>query len=193
MTVDPLHEPCSIRALRATLVVTLLAALAAGQEGGIEIFAGETLFERGTRVSLTEIYKRKAHLYDGSSRISDPQRRTFEEWRTVVGIDHGVLPDLTVSALVPFVYRELRQTGGDFRARGLGDISLLTKYRVVQKHWRGGSFNVAAVGGLEMPTGDTHETKNGVRLIQDVQVGTRQTTTTAISTGLPRRSLTLMV
>ena len=54
------------------------------------------------------------------------------------------------SELLPLVYRELRQTGGDFRARGLGDISLLTKYRVVQEHWRGGSFNVAAVGGLEM-------------------------------------------
>ncbi len=150
--------------------ILLLGGLSA-QEGGIEIFAGETLFQEGTRVSLTEIYKRKS-LYDGSDQVRDPLNRTFEEWRTVVGVDYGVLPDVTVSALVPFVWRSQRQNGPDLSARGLGDVALLGKYRVYDKQWKGGGFNWAMVGGIEMPTGDTDATKNTMRLPPHVQVGT---------------------
>ena len=49
---------------RAALTIALSTA-AFGQDGGIEIFAGETIFTSGTRVSVTEVWKVKKGLIDG--------------------------------------------------------------------------------------------------------------------------------
>ena len=167
------------KCLEALLALALLAGLparpASGQEGGIEVFAAETLFEQGTRLSASYLYKRKGHLQRGSGEVSDPQDRLFEEHRFVAGLDHGVLPRLTVSALLPVVYRHLRATTGGTRnhqeAFGLGDIALLGKYRLYKTDWPRSSLNLSLVGGLELPTGDTGAREDGVRLPPSVQVG----------------------
>ena len=70
------------------------------QTGGIEVFAGETLFRRGWRISETYLYRREGTLYRGSNSVSDPQDRLFQEHRVVTGVDYGLLADLTVSGLL---------------------------------------------------------------------------------------------
>ncbi len=160
----------------------LLAALAfispaRAQEGGIETFAGETLFDQGTRVSISHIYKLEANVYRGSSHVRDPLDRRRDEHRTVVSVDHGVLPDLTVSLLIPVVYKEHRERppgGGSSRRQrsfGLGDLALIGKYRVYRRDWPRSALNVAVIGGLEMPTGATDERDDGARLAPSMQPG----------------------
>ncbi|MCH2372649.1 MAG: transporter [Planctomycetes bacterium] len=145
------------------------------QTGGIEVFAGETLFRRGWRISETYLYRREGTLYRGSNSVSDPQDRLFQEHRVVTGVDYGLLADLTVSGLLPVVHQELRIKNGSGRdyvdSFGLGDLALLLKYRYYKIDWEHSTFATAVVTGLEFPTGRTDEKEDGVRLPPRLQPG----------------------
>jgi len=151
--------------------ILALATPATAQQGGIETFAAETLFAKGTRVSMAYLYEHRGTLYDGSDKVSDPLDRTRREQRAVASVDHGFTPDLTVSALVPFVNKQLDSNLGDVSSSGLGDMALLAKYRYYQKDWPRGSFNLAVAGGVETPTGKTDASDGGATLPAPLQPG----------------------
>lgn len=168
----------SILALGAsTLLMITLATVRpiAAQEGGIEVFAAETLFDQGLRLSLSHLYKRKGNRYRGTDHVSDPSDELVEEHRAVASIDYGFLPSLTASLLLPVVYLEKRERGPTSttrtRASGLGDAALITKYRFYKQDWTRGTFGAAAIVGLEMPTGETDARDNGMRLDPSLQPG----------------------
>lgn len=158
-------------ALLASTILLAFTDSTAAQEGGIEVFAAGTLFARGTRVSLSHIYKRSGTLHDGDDEISDPLDRVFKEHRAVLAVDHGIHSNLTVSALVPIVYKELESDAGDVDSAGLGDVALLAKYRFIKNDWKRGAFMLSAIGGLELPTGATGERDAGFRLPPELQPG----------------------
>ena len=156
------------------LILALLAYLTAessAQEGGIEIFSGETLFEDGLRFSFTELYKPKKDLFRGSDEVGDPMGRSLKEFRSVLGVDYGIDRNATLSVLLPIVHRELETGGQRLSAAGLGDVALLGKYRVFYERGKASVLDVALVGGLEVPTGATDASENGTRLPTSVQVG----------------------
>jgi len=152
-------------------LVLLVAGPAAAQDGGIEVFAAEPLFANGTRVSLTHIYESKGSLYRGSNEISNPLDLGRDEHRVVLGIDRGLLPDVAVSVLVPWVTKDFESDAGDADGSGLGDVALVGKYRFHQTNFPRGTFNVSFVGGLELPTGTTSESQGGSRLPPGLQPG----------------------
>ena len=143
------------------------------QEGGLDILDGETIWVEGAQLSLSEIYRRKSTLYHGSDRASDPLDQTLAESRTTASLNYGVLPELTLSALVPFVYQELRFDSPSGRERdtadGLGDVTLVAKYRVYKEDWHLGSFNWTLFAGGELPTGSTDEREGGLTLPPELQ------------------------
>lgn len=152
----------------------LLAALplsASAQDGGIEIFAGETLFKQGTRISLTEIIKTNEGLMGGSSSISDPLNRRFVERRTVFGVNHGIARSWSISLLAPFVERSLDSDAGDVESSGLGDFSFILKHRFHRRDWFRSAWHSAWIVGVETPTGSTSERDAGVRLTPGLQPG----------------------
>jgi len=153
------------------LALTWSPGEALAQEGGIEVFAGETLFERGFRLSFTELYKPKRDLFSGSNEISDPDNQSLDEYRSVVGIDYGLDRNSTLTMLVPFVDRQSRSATGRFTATGLGDVALLAKHRLYHEEGHGSTFNWAAIGGLELPTGATDARDAGELLPPSVQLG----------------------
>ena len=168
---------CELRAVR-TLVVLTIAFIgvaftqpAAAQQGGIELLAPEMLFARGIRVSLTGISRVDNQAFSGSDDVTDPLSRRFEETTTVLGLDYGIRADLSVSLLVPHSSKELRSGGTTQSADGLGDIAFLTKYRVWKTDWFRSAAQMVVYGGIEMPTGESRETENGVRLSHRVQPG----------------------
>lgn len=161
-----------VSAVRLLPVLCLSAALPiSAQDGGIEVFAAEPLFSSGTRVSLTHIYETKGSLYRGSNEISDPLDRERDEHRVVLGIDRGLKPDLTVSALVPYVVLDFESDAGDADSSDFGDVALLGKYRFYEENWPQSTFNVAFIGGVETPTGSTSESEGGSRLPPGLQPG----------------------
>ena len=155
---------------RAALTIALSTA-AFGQDGGIEIFAGETIFTSGTRVSVTEIWKVKKGLIDGSSDVTDPLDRRFEEQRTVVGVNHGFARGWSFSALLPLVSRSLDSTAGDVSSSGFGDVSLILKHRFHRLDWLRSAWHSAWIFGVETPTGETGARDGGARLSPSLQAG----------------------
>jgi hypothetical protein len=148
---------------------------AAAQDGGLDILDGETLWGDGGQVTLSEVYRRKSTLYDGNNRIHDPLDQTLTESRTTLGFNYGARPELTLSLLVPYVSNEFRFDGSSGRetvsAAGLGDVTLLAKYRLFKEDWHLGSFNWTAFAGTELPTGSTQERDDGARLSPELQPG----------------------
>lgn len=159
--------------MKRWLICTLgLASVVSAQEGGIEVFAGETIFQGGYRVSLTEIAKRDRELFRGGSEAANPSGDEWTENRTVFGFDYGIKPDLQVSLLVPWVDRKLETGGVRSDVNALGDAAVLVKQRLYQNNWHLGSFNMAIAGGVELPTGEDDATTGGVRNPMRAQAGT---------------------
>jgi hypothetical protein len=156
------------------LVLTLGGALGA-QDGGIEIFAGETLFSHGTRVSVAHLFSQKSDLYAGSDTVADPTNAKQREHRMVLGYNYGWTPRVTVGALIPAVARrsEFIDMGGpaSLSSRGLGDVALFGKYRLFTRDAYRKSFNISVIAGLETPTGATGERDGGQRLAASQQPG----------------------
>ncbi|MFT5081324.1 MAG: hypothetical protein ACI84E_001984, partial [Planctomycetota bacterium] len=155
--------------MRIALPLLVLAASlpAIAQDGGIEIFAGETIFAEGTRVSLTHIVKtNKEGLLPRSSEVT-----RFTERRTVLGINHGIARDWSLSALVPFVEREEDSSGEDRSSSGPGDVSLILKNRFHIRDWPRSAWHSAWIAGIEIPTGETDAKDGGSRLPPSLQPG----------------------
>ena len=125
------------------------------QEGGIEIFAGETLFEQGTRLSISHIYKAKGSLYRGSSEVANPTDRESSEQRLVLGWNYGLRPRVTVGALLPVVDPESRSNTTTLGDSGIGDLAAFGKLRLYTSDSYRRSYNLSLVAGVETPTGRT--------------------------------------
>jgi hypothetical protein len=161
-----------MRGLVLPVGLLLLASPVQGmQSGGIETFAAETLFDQGTRVSLTSITERKNDLYSGSHRTSNPNRLKYDEQRYVLGIDYGLRPDVTLSFLLPHVTKRSQSRTQTLRSSGVGDAAVLGKFRLLKDNWKQGSFQVSFVGGVETPTGTTSAHDKGIRLPVPMQPG----------------------
>lgn len=163
---------------RFTLTLALaacLTSLAAAQAGGIEVFAGETLFAAGTRVSIAHLYESKTELFRGSDKVPNPDDRSRTEHRVVLGYNYGWRPRVTVGALLPVVAKQNDLVVGgvptDRDASGLGDLALFGKYRLYTRDAYRTSTNVSLIAGLEVPTGATGETANGARIPANLQPG----------------------
>lgn len=145
------------------------------QNGGIELFSGETLFEGGTRLSLSSVYQEKKSVYRGSHRIHTGDHRRKEELFLVAGVDYGIHRDVTLTALMPFVEKIIHRHRGrgsqNQYASGYGDLLLTAKYRPLRVLWRQSAFNIAVLLGLELPTGDTTKRERGRSLDPDEQPG----------------------
>jgi len=148
------------------LRVVLLAALAlpagaAAQDGGIEVLSGNTIFESGTRISLSHLYSSRGSFFRGSDEVVNEDDRSMREHRAVLGFNYGLLPELSLSLLLPYVSKEESRHPGGVTQRssseGLGDAALLGKYRFFSEYWTRSAFHISAIGGLELPTGSTDE------------------------------------
>ena len=151
------------------LLALFVAGGAQAQDGGIEVFAGETIFVEGSRVSITETWLRREGLVSGGNSVPDPLDRTYEEWRTVLGVNHGFARGWSLSLLVPLVRRSLDSITGSLTGEGLGDASVLLKHNIHVENWERSAWNTAWIAGVETPTGESGERDNGLRLSPSLQ------------------------
>ena len=77
------------------------------QEGGLEILEGETLYQEGWLFTLSESYRQKGSIFQGDDRKHDPLDQLRIDHRVTATVNYGILPELTLTALVPWVDREL--------------------------------------------------------------------------------------
>lgn len=99
---------------------------------------------------------------------------------SALSASYGITDDLTVSARIPYIYKDNIRSGAHSHAGGIttnsvdehgdnggiGDTMLLGQYRF----WKEG-FNSSVLLGLEIPTGENHAKHDGERLEAEHQAG----------------------
>ena len=154
-----------------TTVVLAGFLSAFAQEGTLDVLDGETLFEGGWLFTLgTEVETRRG-LRRGSDRVSDPLDRELSERTVALSAHYGLRHDLQLSAILPWVHRELEFDDSSLTASGTGDFAFVAKWRFYRWDEVGKAANFAVIAGLEAPTGEDGETSDGVRLPPELQPG----------------------
>jgi len=76
---------------------------------------------------------------------------------------------------IPYIYRRQRTNSGSDRitrkTSGLGDITLLGKYRIYTKDSPGATSRLSLLGGLELPTGRSGDSDSVGKLVRTFQTG----------------------
>src|SRR5947209_3030659 len=151
-----------------------------GAGGGASVFSPETLdgghWAAGLRLTYTRPERRRDAELEALANRGVAAHNTDYNLNASAGIAYGVSHHLTVSAELPYVRRDDLREGvaGDGTERlgsvaGIGDLSLLAKYRLRDGEHAGFAF----VGGLKLPTGSTHRrSPDGERLETEHQPGT---------------------
>lgn len=127
------------------------------QDGGLEVLEGETLYQEGWLFTLSESFRQKGSIFDGSGHTRNALDELRTDHRITASVNYGALPELTLTALVPWVVRHHDSDAGDTSSEGLGDVSFLAKYRLYRSTGDQSSDNLAILAGLEFPTGDDDE------------------------------------
>ena len=159
------------------LVTVLLAGLlpAFVQEGTLDVLDGETLFEGGWLFTLGAEFETREGLRRGTDRIDDPLDRRLLDRTAALGVHYGLRHDFQLSAILPWIDRELRvddPTGPDrLSSSGPGDFAMVAKWRVHRWDSVGTATNLAVMAGLETPTGEDGERSGGTLLPPDLQPG----------------------
>jgi hypothetical protein len=144
------------------MALAAAAMLALPQEGTLDVLDGETLFEGGWLFTLGA---------EVETREGDPLDRRLSERTAALSAHYGLRYNVQLSAILPWVDRELKFDGGKFSANGPGDFSVVAKWRFYRWDDVGKAANFAVLAGLETPTGETGERSSGIRLPADLQPG----------------------
>jgi len=92
-------------------------------------------------------------------------------WVTPLVTAYGISSDFTVFGLIPFQFRDLDTPALDESTSGVGDLRLFARHYIYSKNRTGNMIRFAALGGLEMPTGETDKTADGNLLPRPLQPG----------------------
>jgi hypothetical protein len=154
-----------------------------GNGGGLAVYGPETLEAGKGAVGLQVTYLRTGQRPD--TVLEDLAAQEIHAHDTdyilnaAFGVAYGLTDRLTMTAELPYVRRQgLREgefsplSGGEITelgdVAGIGDMSLLAKYRLVG----GSESGFALIGGIKFPTGSTHAASaDGERLETEHQPG----------------------
>ncbi len=141
------------------LIASVVSALPINSDLGLTPYKDEFIFRAQTRYTL---------------KTDDPTSKDREsEIVTVplVGV-YGFTAKASILVRVPIIYKELRFKNGPNRGdHGLGDTTVLGKYRIHTNNFKGGTSRLSLLGGLELPTGEDDETDAAGKLPPPLQLG----------------------
>ena len=143
--------------------------------------------QNGAGIKIGQRYSLLDRVYEGNDKVHNPGVRE-KYWTTEIGGFYSFTDRFLVLLNVP-----LRKTRGDGElvegpggvleredstgdATGLGDVSVLGRYTVFSRHTLDATTLVAAVAGVKLPTGNTHQhSDQGEYLDAHLQLGTGST------------------
>lgn len=73
---------------------------------------------------------------------------------------YGATPDLALFAIFPYIFRQVEFTDTASEQRinknenGIGDLTLLARYTIYARDYPSGTFRIAPLAGIKIPTGD---------------------------------------
>ncbi|PCJ60364.1 MAG: hypothetical protein COA65_03830 [Rhodospirillaceae bacterium] len=132
-------------------------------------------FNTALPVAKGEFVFREQFVLEQSGADPSGADRDRTAWALISVLGYGATPDLALFGVIPDVEKNLELIeNGARRARstsGLGDISLFGRYTVFRQDWLGRTLRIAPFAGIELPTGEDHESDNLGRLPPSVQLG----------------------
>lgn len=112
------------------------------------------------------------------NRVSDdPTSLDRDTWTLAVPTTfvYGFTEKFAGIATIPYIYRKQHTNSGSSRitrkTSGLGDITLLGKYRIYTKDFPGATSRLAILGGLELPTGRSGDSDSVGKFSRTFQAG----------------------
>ncbi len=166
--------PALAAALRRTLPVAILvgtATVAVPAQGILDRLDGETLYDGGFLLTAGFDLVRDDVLRRGGARVTDPSASHETELRTTLALQYGLRNNVQIGIAVPYVAHEAAGIGLQNTAEGLGDVSVLGKWRFYRWDAPGKALNVSLLAELSLPTGEDDARSDGVRLEPELQPG----------------------
>lgn len=178
-----------LRRSSLAVIATLLACPASahhmgpsgvGAGGGMTVFGPATVDEGHGSIWLRFVDTRPEQRSDSELQALAGQgvdaHNSSYDLNASVGAAYGITHELTISVELPYVSHDsIRATDPGLGVQrlgsvgGIGDLSLLAKYRLTPE----GSAGFALIGGVKVPTGNTHERDRfGNRFETEHQPGT---------------------
>jgi len=108
------------------------------------------------------------------TKTGDPsgQNREVEVYSVPVVMVYGFTSKASMLVKIPFLVKEMKTGTGSIRGdEGLGDITVLGKYRVHTRNFKGGTSRLSLIAGLELPTGEDNERDSLGLLPPGLQLG----------------------
>lgn len=84
------------------------------------------------RYSLSYSHSTYDKITSGQTLIIDIERESYYHFTNTLGISYGILPRLSVSASIPFVYK-YQKTGDSIQETDLGDASLTFSWQLLRE------------------------------------------------------------
>ncbi len=161
----------------ALSLMALGAALstAHAQQGGVELFVGETLFVGGTRLSATWLHAETNGLLRSTSSAASPDGLAVDRDTVVLGAMHGLRRGTDVTVLAPVIGTQAAfgapPSRGETDHFDLGDVSVTVRQRLHHEHWERSAWATSVLVGVQTPTGATDERSGGALLPANLQAG----------------------
>ncbi|MFZ5979642.1 MAG: hypothetical protein ACOYVF_03335 [Candidatus Zixiibacteriota bacterium] len=137
---------------------------------------GETVALPHTlEVGLHYEYLRSKNMYLGSVRVEDPANTRSVWCRTTLALSYGIIPRLSVSAVLPYLSKRKNLTVSDYDVEyatdGIGDMTFIVRYSLIARDFV--NFRELSLGlGVKAPAGATDKRNLGFTLPEELQPGT---------------------
>jgi len=122
-------------------------------------------------------YLRSEGMYRGSNEIDDPGNTKTVWNRATMTLGYGIIPGLSVSAILPYVWKEKTRHISDLAfdlentSEGIGDLTFVIRYSPIKRSFV--SFRELTFGaGVKAPTGSVEKRNFGFLLPEELQPGT---------------------
>jgi hypothetical protein len=178
MTPKSLLIGAALLALNSPALADHMGPSGFGSGGGMSVFSPETMdgghWAAGLRLVYTRPERRSDEQLEALAEQGIAAHNTDYNLNASLGVAYGLNHHITLSAELPYLRRDKLREGDDGRTdelgnvAGVGDLNLLAKYRLTDSE----KWGFALLGGIKMPTGNTHKTRKGEQLETEHQPGT---------------------
>ncbi len=167
------------RIVLPAVFVLLLGGSAPARAQGPAPETAPTLFPGGALVSYNSVFTTRGPVAEGTGNIPATSRPTFSH-EGIFNFTWGFYRNLDVAVMVPIVTSRFQMAGVSLEptvgGTGLGDISLLVKYRFLRRDSERGTTQASVTIGPKLPSGATSLTdRSGNRLTASLQAGSGST------------------
>jgi len=153
----------------------LCLAFVAGLGFASTAIAAPQTFNTALPVAEGEFVFREQFLFRKATDDSSPADRELHVRGGVSVLGYGVTGNLAIFGILPWLDKELDATPPGARTTrgtsGFADVRVFGRYTVHKDDAPGRTFRIAPFLGLELPTGDDHDTDSLGRLPAPLQLG----------------------